>query len=147
MPKQTSQSARQGQGRVYEVFRLFAAMPLSLAAYSSLGCNWSATIESSSDYIPSEVKLGADWAGTSVATEVRLSQKSNLSGNLVNALRLKLRRSVALSLWHWHAEGEQRSIARAACHPALDTASPPKVVQPQMDPIRRTARCWFSVWR
>ena len=73
MREQTSQSAGQGQGRVYEVFRLVAAMPLSLAAYSSLGCNWSPKIERSSDCIPSEVKLGADCAGTSFATEVRLS--------------------------------------------------------------------------
>ncbi len=69
----TDESVRQGQGRVYEVFRLVAAMPLSMAAYSSLGCNWSAKCDRSSDYIPSHVKLGADCAGTSFATEVRLS--------------------------------------------------------------------------
>ena len=48
-------------------------MPLSMAAYGSLGCNWSAKCERLSDYTPSQVKLGADCAGTSFATEVRLS--------------------------------------------------------------------------
>ncbi len=142
----TSQSARQGQGRVYEVFRLVAAMPLSMAAYSSLACNWRAKCESSSDYILSQVKLGADCAGTSFATEVRLSEKVKPIGKSGQRIALEVL-TKALSHWHWHAEGEQRSIARAACLPALDTAYPPKVVQPQMDPIRRTANCWYSVWR
>lgn len=72
MREQTSQSAGQGQGRVYEVFRLVAAMPSSLAAYSSLNSTSSAKIERPSDYIPSEVKLGANCAETSSATEVIL---------------------------------------------------------------------------
>jgi len=45
MRGQTSQSARQGQGRVYEVFRLVAVIPSSVTAYSSLGCIWSAKCE------------------------------------------------------------------------------------------------------